>query len=102
MWLALNSERPEPGLQGALSVWISLPYIVGGLIAWWRRPDSRFGPLMLVAGWVTFITTGSYSTDDLPFTVGQLFDLVPVALFLHVFLAYPTGRLEHRPERWVV
>lgn len=102
MWLALNSERPDPGLEGALSVWISLPYIVGGLIAWWRRPDSRLGPLMLFAGWVAFVTTLSYSTGDLAFTVGQLFDLVPVAVFLHVFLAYPTGRLRHRPERWVV
>jgi signal transduction histidine kinase len=102
MWLALNSERPEPGLQGALSVWISLPYIVGGLIAWWRRPDNRFGPLMLAAGWLAFITTGSYSTDDVPFTIGQVFDLLPVALFLHVFLAYPTGRLRHRAERVVV
>jgi signal transduction histidine kinase len=102
MWLALNSERPEPGLQGALSVWISLPYIVGGLIAWWRRPDNRFGPLMLAAGWLAFITTGSYSNDDVPFTIGQIFDLLPAALFLHVFLAYPTGRLRHRQERIVV
>jgi signal transduction histidine kinase len=102
MWLALNSGRPEPGLEGALSVWISLPYIIGGLIAWWRRPDSRFGPLMLVAGWATFLTTGSYSTEDVLYTIGQIFDLLPVALFLHVFLAYPTGHLEHLPERIVV
>ena len=102
MWLALNSARPDPGLEGALSVWISLPYIIGGLIAWWRRPDSRFGPLMLFAGWATFVTTGSYSTSDVPFTIAQVFDLVPVAIFLHVFLAYPTGRLLHRPERLIV
>jgi signal transduction histidine kinase len=102
MWLALNSGWPEAGLQGALSVWISLPYIVGGLIAWWRRPDNRFGLLMLVAGWATFITTFSYSTEDGLYTLGQLFDLLPVAIILHVFLAYPTGRLDHRPERIVV
>src|SRR3954469_15087791 len=102
MWLALNSGRSEPGLEGALSVWISLPYIVGGLIAWWRRPGNRFGLLMLGAGWIAFITTFSYSTSDLPYTVGQFFDLVPVAVFLHVFLAYPTGRLRGRPERIVV
>jgi signal transduction histidine kinase len=102
MWLALNSDRPEPGLEGALSVWISLPYIVGGLITWWRRPDSRFGPLMLAAGWMTFITTGSYSTEDIPYTIGQLFDLVPAAIFLHVFLAYPSGYLRNGLERLVV
>jgi signal transduction histidine kinase len=102
MWLALASSRPDPGLEGALSVWISLPYILGGLVAWWRRPDSRFGPLMLCAGWVAFITTGSYSSEDVPFTVAQVFDLIPVALFLHVFLAYPSGRLRSGVERMVV
>ena len=30
MWLALNSARPDPGLDGARSLWISLPYILGG------------------------------------------------------------------------
>jgi signal transduction histidine kinase len=102
MVLALNSDRAEPGLEGALSVWISLPYIVGGLIAWWRRPDSRFGPLMLLAGWTTFITTGSYSSADLPFTVAQIFDLVPIAIFLQLFLAYPTGYLRNGFERLIV
>jgi signal transduction histidine kinase len=102
MWLAFNSQRADPGLEGALSVWISLPYIVGGLIAWWRRPDSRFGPLMLVAGWTAFVTTGSYSTEDVPFTIAQIFDLLPIAMFLHVFLAYPTGRLRSTLERVIV
>ncbi len=102
MWLAFNSQRADPGLEGALSVWISLPYIVGGLIAWWRRPDNRFGPLMLVAGWTAFVTTGSYTTSDVPFTIGQIFDLLPIAMFLHVFLAYPSGRLQSGLERFVV
>ena len=31
-----------------------------------------------------------------------LVDLLPAALFLHVFLAYPTGRLQSRAERLLV
>ena len=45
MWLALNSDHvAEPGLQAALMDWITLPYILAGVVAWRRRPESRFGP----------------------------------------------------------
>jgi signal transduction histidine kinase len=36
---------------------------------------------------------------SLPQTIGEVCRLLPVVLFLHVFLAYPSGRLEHRFER---
>src|SRR5262245_38060786 len=40
--LALTSDDVnEPGLRAALMNWVTLPYIFGGLVAWWRRPDSR-------------------------------------------------------------
>ena len=45
-----NDQVNQPGLQAALIDWITLPYILAGLVAWWRRPDSRFGPLMVAAG----------------------------------------------------
>jgi signal transduction histidine kinase len=101
--LALASDHvPEPGLQAALTGWITLPYIFGGLVAWWRRPDSRLGPLMVAAGFAMFGSTLAWANRALPFTIGQAFDLLPAVLFLHVFLAYPTGRLRRRVERVVV
>src|SRR4051812_32654372 len=36
--LALRAEH-STAFQTALLEWISVPYIVAGLIAWWRRPD---------------------------------------------------------------
>ncbi len=98
--LALASDHvAEPGLQAALMDWITLPYIVGGLIAWWRRPESRFGPLMVAAGFAIFLSTLAWANHALPFTVGQAFDLLPAVLFLHVFLAFPDGRLRRGFER---
>ena len=38
----------------------------------------------------------------LPYTVGLAFDLLPPALFIHVFLAFPSGRLRRPAERVVV
>jgi signal transduction histidine kinase len=101
--LAVTSDHVnEPGLQGALMDWVGLPYVLSGLIAWWRRPASRFGPLMVVAGFVVFTGTLQWTNADVPHTIGQAVDLLPPVLFLHVFLAFPSGRLEHRLDRCLV
>jgi signal transduction histidine kinase len=101
--LALTSDHvAEPGLQAALQNWITLPYILGGLVAWSRRPDSRFGPLMVAAGFAMFASSLQWASAAPPYTIGLAFDLVPAALFIHVFLAFPSGRLERRAERVVV
>jgi hypothetical protein len=62
---------------------------VCGLVAWWRRPANRFGPLLIVAGFVNFLSTLVWSSRDVLHTLGQALDLVPPVLFLHVFLAFP-------------
>src|SRR5437763_814181 len=103
MALALTSDHVhEPGLQGALTLWNALPYVLSGLIAWRRRPSSQFGPLMVIAGLVTLVGTLQWTNADVPHTLGQMTDLLPPVLFLHVFLAFPTGRLEHRLDRVLV
>ena len=48
--LALAIPKDGNDIQVALLLWITLPYIVAGLIAWARRPDSRLGPLMIAGG----------------------------------------------------
>ena len=101
--LALTSDHvAEPGLQAALMDWMALPYVIAGVIAWRQRPESRFGPLMVVAGFVTFIATLAWSNLGTAFTLGHAVDLLPAVLFLHVFLAFPSGRLERRLERVIV
>ena len=101
--LALVSDHiAEPGLQAALLDWITLPYVLAGLVAWWRRPDSRFGPLMVAAGFVMFLSSFQWANAPAPYTLGLAFDLLPVALFIHLFLAFPDGRLGTRPERVAV
>ena len=72
-----------------------------GLVAWWRRPGTAW-PAHDRRGFVNFLTSLAWTTSDLTHTVGQALDLVPPVLFLHVFLAYPTGRLNGRFERVLV
>jgi signal transduction histidine kinase len=100
---ALTSDHlTQRGLQAALLNWITFGYIAAGLVAWWRRPASRFGMLMVAAGFVMFLSSLSSANGALPYTVGAAFDLLPAVLFLHVFLAFPSGRLEGRFERGLV
>ena len=101
--LALASEDVvRPVLQAALINWINVPFILSGLIAWWRRPASRLGPLMVATGFVSALSSLQWANTALPDMVGHLVDLLPPVLILHVFLAYPSGRLEQRSERVLV
>jgi signal transduction histidine kinase len=98
----VGSELGEPLVVALLSNWLTASYVLCGLFAWWRRPESRFGPLMVAAGFANFVSTLSWTTNDLTFTLGQALDLLPPVLFLHVFLAFPSGRLTDPFERGLV
>jgi signal transduction histidine kinase len=92
----------EPLVVALLANWLTVSYILCGLFAWWRRPDSRFGALMVAAGFANFVSTLSWTTNDVTFTIGQALDLLPPVLFLHVFLAFPSGHLSDPFERALV
>jgi signal transduction histidine kinase len=101
--LALTSDHiPEPGVHAGLAVWGILGFVLAGVVAWWRRPESRFGTLMVLAGTAWFLSTLSSANLAVPYTIGIAFDLVPAVLFLHVVLAFPSGRLERPFERALV
>jgi signal transduction histidine kinase len=82
--------------------WMSAPYIVAGVVAWWRRPESRLGPLMVAGGVGAALSGFQAASPDVLFTLGAALDILPAALFLHVFLAFPDGRLRSRFERVLV
>lgn len=101
--LVLGSDHGRaPAVHAGLVGWITLSYVVCGLVAWWQRPESRFGPLMVAAGFAPFLSTLSVATTDVPRAIGWALLLLPPVLFLHVFLAYPSGRLEGRFAMWLV
>ncbi|MFD3402792.1 sensor histidine kinase [Kribbella sp. NPDC058693] len=97
-----GDELVRPGLQALLFNWITVPYLISGTLAWWRRPASRLGPLMIATGFVMALTALQWSTVPVLLSIGHLLDLLPAAMFLHVFLAYPTGRVVGRRRQIVV
>jgi signal transduction histidine kinase len=97
-----SDELDRRGLRAFLTAWIVIPYALSGMLAWWRRPASRLGPLMLATALAMALTSMQWSSQPIVHSVGNLFDMLPAALFLHVFLAFPAGRLADRSERLVV
>jgi signal transduction histidine kinase len=89
----VGGELGEPLVIAMLTVWVTLSSVLCGLFAWRRRPGSRFGPLLIAAGFANFVSSLVWATSDVPYTIGQAVDLLPPILFLHVFLAFPDGRL---------
>lgn len=99
---ALAAAGGTPAIHAGLLLCIAVSYSAAGLVARWHRPASRIGPLMLLAGVATFLSALSWSGDTAVQTIGQLFDLLPMVLILHLFLAFPAGRLTGRPTRLLV
>ncbi len=92
--LALDLTSDDfSAVRFVLLEWISVPYIVAGLLAWWRRPDSHLGVLMIAGGFATGLSVLELAPFAALHTVGLIFDIVLAVLFLHVYLAFPHGRL---------
>lgn len=100
--LVLRLRSDADDVQVALLEWISVPYIAAGLIAWWRRPGSRIGVLMVVSGTAISLAGLSFANSQHLYTIGALFDIVPAAIFLYVYLAFPDGRLRSGLERVLI
>jgi signal transduction histidine kinase len=100
--LALAIPKEGNDIQIALLLWITLPFIAAGLIAWWRRPVSRLGWLMVAGGFAIGLSALQLADDLTLTTAGAVFDILPAAIFVHVYLAFPDGRLRSRLERGLV
>ena len=71
-------------------------YAAAGLLAWWRRPASRLGPLLVVGG-AAFLTV-SLANTDVPalIAVGTVTATVPLSVVIHLLHTFPGGRLRGR------
>ena len=76
--------------------------VAAGLAAWWRRPESRIGLLLAVAGFSWFLGTFADSSIGGVAGFGAVFVTLHRGPLAHALLSYPTGRLGDRLERGVV
>jgi signal transduction histidine kinase len=101
--LTLDSNHEDDrALVAVVELLVGWSFVGTGLFAWWRRPANRTGALMTAVGFAWFGQTLSAANSEVPFTIGIALDSLFPAVAVHLLLAFPTGRLEGRAERWVV
>jgi signal transduction histidine kinase len=101
--IALSSNHSAPGTaEAVVFLFVGWSFVGVGLFAWWRRPDSRFGLLMAAVGFAWFL--GALVSADNPwlFTLGVLLVNLHAAVFGHMLLAYPDGRIDSPGVRRLV
>ena len=81
---------------------IGAAFIGTGLLAWLRRPENRFGALMVAVGFSYCLSGLIVTTDSWPFVAGLLLIALPYAVLFHILLAFPDGRLGSRTDRLLV
>lgn len=77
-----------------------LVYAAAGLVAWWRRPSNLLGAIM-VGGALSWLAAALVNTGvSVLAAVGVVLVTVPLAVVVHLLLAFPSGRLRTGPARW--
>jgi hypothetical protein len=95
----LTSDYRSPWWEATPSVAIAWTFLAAGLIARWRRPASGVGLLLLLVAFALLLRKLQYSGNSEVFTAGFAVGGLYAALFAHVVLAYPSGRIRDVLER---
>ncbi len=85
----------------ARDVAVGWTFIGSGLVAWWRRPTSRLGYLLIADGFAWFIGNLQGSSAPVLFGIGLWLVWLDYPIFAHLILGFPSGRLSSRRERLI-
>jgi signal transduction histidine kinase len=100
--MAAADFPPDKGLWLALHVVIGGGFAGVGLYAWYRRPDNRVGALMVATAFAWYVGVFERTEPPLLFTLGAWLENLFVGTAIHLFLAFPSGRLQTATDRALV
>ena len=77
-------------------------FVATGLYAWRARPENRVGALMVLLGFAWFNSTLINADSSLVYTWATITGGLWGGVFLHLGIAFPSGRLRRRAgtARW--
>ena len=81
---------------------LSLSFMVSGLVAWYLEPENATGKLLAAVGFAWALGALWLGNPALVYTIGLFFGPLPLAIMVHLLLAYPSGRLDRSSDRWLV
>jgi signal transduction histidine kinase len=92
----------SPGFAAAArALMVGVPVAIG-LYAWRRRPEERFGRLLVAAGLGWFLTSLGESGDAIPYSIGRVSGWLVELGLVYLALSFPAGRLRERVDRALV
>jgi signal transduction histidine kinase len=100
--IALEVASDHQDLKAVWAIFgptVGWSFIGTGLYAWRRRPESRIGALMILLGFAWFLFTLQAANSRLVYTFALVTGGLWGAIFLHLGLSFPTGRLTERLQR---
>lgn len=99
-WASIHAGVRENHLLDAL---VGGTFIGAGLVAIDRRPGNVIGPLMLTFGAIGYFANWT-NLGTIPVfpTLATINDMATAALIAHIALAYPSGHLRSRFDRFVL
>src|SRR5262245_49673482 len=98
-----TSEVPTvPLLEANLSLLVGWSFIGTGLYAWYRRPSTVIGPLMVCVGFAWFL--GELRNSDIPaaFAIGGITNSLAIVFLIHLLIVFPGGRARGRADRFFI
>ena len=100
----LTTDQPGPkALFAVIAPLVGWSFIGTGLFAWWRRPQNRFGALLVAVGFAWFLRTLTASNVGAVGITGYALGNVYLVLLVYALLAFPSGRREGTAaERYVL
>ncbi|WP_371030775.1 sensor histidine kinase [Pseudoclavibacter sp. JSM 162008] len=96
MQLAVGVDAPAPFWVPVAFTVVFFVWTAAGVIAWWQRPLSMVGGLLLVGAIAMFL--GGVGNLGLPVLVelSTVFATLILSVTVHLLLAFPSGRLQGR------
>ncbi|HWF74848.1 MAG TPA: histidine kinase [Solirubrobacteraceae bacterium] len=106
----LGAVEFADGLQAQTGPWwvlllfaaVGVEYGLAGILAWSRRPSNGIGALLCLGG-LTLLGADLQNTGPPALVAaGLILGQAPIAVILHILLAFPSGRLRGRRDRALV
>jgi signal transduction histidine kinase len=103
VWLAAHPQPTGPSEPGAILTLVVGASLLGcGLASWQSRPENRIGPIMVFTSFAWFAAQLSQSPTPWVYTIGTAVQSVWGVGLVYLLLAFPSGRLPGRIDRWLV
>src|SRR4051794_20644954 len=83
----------EPTTILVLGPLLGWSFVLAGYVASERRPANRVGLLMSLVGITFFLSALSTIDAAVPYTAGRALNTLFFGVFIHLVLAFPSGRL---------